>query len=148
MHMAAPLAGMHVVMVFHVLFRGNGLTFSKIKQTANMELMEKWLAEKLLINILKVDVSWKEKQKRFCMRHASALNITVPNSLPTVSSHPNLIRINIVMLVAPEGGFKGFLSMFILLLNCKTEKAKDNQNFPLFFSRACGVCLHYIKLVV
>ena len=78
----------------------------------------------------------------------SALSITVLNLLPIVSSHPNSLQINILMLVTPEGDFKGFLSMFILLLNCKTAKTKDNRNFPPFFSHASGVCLYYIRLVV
>lgn len=39
--MAAPLAGMHVVMVFHAPSKGNSLASYTIKQSEKTELMEK-----------------------------------------------------------------------------------------------------------
>lgn len=117
MRFAAPLAGMHVVMVFHVLHvKGESLVSCKIQRTKKKEPMEKGMQRKLLVNIFKVNSRLNEKQKRFGKGHVSALNITLsPNLLPIVSSHPNLLWNNVLMLVAPDGDFKGFLSMFILL---------------------------------
>jgi len=47
--MVAPRAGMHVVMVFHVLSKGNSLATYKIKQSERTELMEKWFAEEIAL---------------------------------------------------------------------------------------------------
>lgn len=45
MRLAAPLAGMHVVMVFHVLHvKGESLVPCKIQRTKKKEPMEKGLA--------------------------------------------------------------------------------------------------------